>query len=161
MRKRSVAKIVQKCGKSHKTCILGGKPEYLAKKTADVKNPQCVLEASMQCSRIDQIGEGKLADSAEPLESSGRHDLGFLPGHPNEAVNRVSNCPRLAHYETFPPNVVHKYTQPSDRRRWLFCILPIRAFRFRLPCRWHWERAVGTATTSGIFVRNVTVVKCC
>jgi len=60
VRERAVAQIMHQSRQAHQPLILIREPKNFAEQTRDVKNPERVIEAGMQCTRIDQVGESKL-----------------------------------------------------------------------------------------------------
>lgn len=63
-------------------------------------NPQGVFEAGMQGAWIDQIGKGKLADTAQPLEHRTIDDLCFGAGKADKIKDRVADLSGFTHFIT-------------------------------------------------------------
>jgi hypothetical protein len=73
-----MTQIVEQCGEPNEPFMFYRELADFAHQTRDVEDSKRVLEASVQRSRIDQIGECKLANAPESLEDRGSNDIGFL-----------------------------------------------------------------------------------
>ena len=73
-----MTQIVEQCGEPNEPFMFYRELADFAHQTRYMEDPKRVLKASVQCSRIDQIGKCKLTNAPESLEDRSSNDIGFL-----------------------------------------------------------------------------------
>ena len=89
--------IMQESGQSYDLPFIVFEPEMPAHQTRHMENPERVVKACVESTRINQIGHCKLTNPPQPLEEGGADDLDLLLAQLNEVVDRISDLATFGH----------------------------------------------------------------